>query len=62
VLESLVLPLLTQIQVNFIVLQKNIFYVTRLIIAFRDLRLIYTYHAVPLPCRAAKGLVCVFLI
>jgi hypothetical protein len=26
------------------------------------LRLIHTYHAVPLPCRAAKGLDCVFSI
>jgi hypothetical protein len=27
-----------------------------------DLRLIHTYHAVPLPYRAAKGLDCVFPI
>jgi hypothetical protein len=36
--------------------------VRSLLLAMDHLRLIHTYHAVPLPCRAKKGLDCVFPI
>ena len=37
VLKSLVLPLLSQVEVNFIVLQQNTIYLTRLLVVLTDL-------------------------
>ena len=58
VLESLVLPLLSQVQVNFIILQENTIYLTRLLAALRDLpALLYVgFFVVPLSGRRIRSL------